>query len=208
MLQTSLNKYAQVNEGSKNVGNRSEVSRQISRADIVAGCAKILSKWRYHLWGLKEKGIRRKAALPRREERHEGGRQNWNFFARATTQQLIKSLNVSLSGWCCCCCSSLVFFSQYKLPLPSLRLSIDYRVFLHSPWYGSGSTPSPLGKRGAYGWQLLPWEIRGFTVLLSIALPLEISRSQHACHPRSIMVMFLFNEVDRLILNPKDNGYQ
>jgi len=160
------------------------VSRQISRTDIAAGCAKILSKWRYRFWGLKEKGIRRKAASPWREERHEGGRQNWNFFARATTQQLIKSLNVSLSGWCCCCCPSL--FSQYKLPLPSLRLSIDYRVFFHSPWY-TDSTP----RRDAYGWQLLPWEIRGFTSLLFIVLPLEISRSQHACHPRSNMIVFI-----------------
>lgn len=56
MLRTSLNKYAQVNEGSENVGNRSEVvSRQISRADIAAGCAKILSEWRYRLWGFEGK---------------------------------------------------------------------------------------------------------------------------------------------------------
>jgi len=123
------------------------MSRQISRADIAAGCAKILSKWRYRLWGLKEKGIRRKAAPPRREERHEGERQNWNFFARATTQQLIKSLNVSLSGWCCCCCwccPSLAFFSQYKLPLPPLRLRLTTASFSIHP--DTGSTPSPLAE--------------------------------------------------------------
>lgn len=42
------------------------------------------------VWG---GGIERKKGSV---ERREGGRQNWNFFARATTQQLIKSLNVSL----------------------------------------------------------------------------------------------------------------
>lgn len=120
--------------------------------------------------GMKEKGIRRKAASSRRE----GGRQNWNFFARAATQQLIKSLNVSLSGWWCCCCPSLALFSQYKLSLfPHFACRLTTAPFSTHP---DTAQPPRHPSRDAYGWQLLPREIRGL-----------LRSSLHHATPRDIV---------------------
>lgn len=114
MVETSLNKYAsqctvESTGNRRRRWRRGKLAAWISQPDV----PKFSASDGVAREGMKEKGIRRKAAPSRRE----GGRQNWNFFARAATQQLIKSLNVSLSGWCCCCCPSLALFSQYKLSL-------------------------------------------------------------------------------------------
>jgi len=55
---------------------------------------------------------------------------------------------------------SLAFFSQYKLSPPSLRLSIDYRAFTAHPDTAT-TQPHVAPREDAYGWQLLPREIRG-----------------------------------------------
>lgn len=145
----SLESYqmnTQINAGLETFRNRSRRCRsklvaRISQPDVPKFSASAAcGEW-------SKKGTS-KTAYSRREERYEGGRQNWNFFARVTTQQLIKSLNVSLWLVLLLLPESRLF-SQYKLSLFPLSssLSIDYRVFLHSPWYGPDSTPRRPSRR-------------------------------------------------------------